>query len=114
MLDTNFIRNNLELVRKKVEAKGVPFAEERFSAMDLRRRQLLARSEELKSRKNKLAKETGFLKKSGAPTRELELQSIEISKQVADGETELATLETDFQEFLLSIPNLFINFFYII
>jgi len=107
MLDTNFIRNNLELVRKKVEAKGVPFAEERFSAMDLRRRQLLARSEELKSRKNKLAKETGFLKKSGAPTRELELQSIEISKQIADGEKELATLEADFQEFLLSIPNLF-------
>jgi len=107
MLDTNFIRNNLELVRKKVEAKGVPFVEESFSAMDLRRRQLLARSEELKSRKNKLAKETGFLKKSGAPTREMELQSIEISKQIADGEKELATLEADFQEFLLSIPNLF-------
>ena len=107
MLDTNFIRNNLELVKKKVEAKGVPFAEERFSAMDLRRRQLLARSEELKSRKNKLAKETGFLKKSGAPTREMELQSIEISKQIADGEKELEALESGFQEFLLNIPNLF-------
>jgi seryl-tRNA synthetase len=107
MLDTNFVRNNLELVKKKVEAKGVPFAEDRFSAMDLRRRQLLARSEELKSRKNKLAKETGFLKRSGAPTRELELQSIEISKQIASGEKELEALETEFQEFLLSIPNLF-------
>ncbi len=107
MLDTNFVRNNLELVKKKVEAKGVPFAEDRFSAMDLRRRQLLARSEELKSRKNKLAKETGFLKRSGAPTRELELQSIEISKQIADGEKELEALEAGFQEFLLSIPNLF-------
>jgi seryl-tRNA synthetase len=107
MLDTNFVRNNLELVRKKVEAKGVPFAEERFSALDQRRRQLLARSEELKSRKNKLAKETGFLKKSGAPTRELELQSIELSKQIADGEKELSTLEAEFHEFLLSIPNLF-------
>ncbi|MCU0236913.1 MAG: serine--tRNA ligase [Acidobacteria bacterium] len=107
MLDTNFVRNNLELVKKKVEAKGVPFAEERFSAMDLRRRQLLARSEELKSRKNKLAKETGFLKKSGAPTREMELQSIELSKQIANGENELEALEAGFQEFLLSIPNLF-------
>lgn len=107
MLDTNFVRNNLELVKKKVEAKGVPFAEDRFSAMDLRRRQLLARSEELKSRKNKLAKETGFLKKSGAPTRELELQSIELSKQIANGEKELEALETGFQEFLLNIPNLF-------
>ena len=107
MLDTHFVRNNLELVKKKVEAKGVPFAEDRFSAMDLLRRQLLARSEELKSRKNKLARETGFLKKSGAPTREMELQSIELSKQIADGEKDLAALEAEFQDFLLSIPNLF-------
>ena len=107
MLDTHFIRNNLELVKKKVEAKGVPFAEDRFSSLDLRRRQILSRSEELKSRKNKLAKETGFLKKSGAPTRELELQSIELSKQISRGEEELETLEAEFQEFLLGIPNLF-------
>ena len=107
MLDTNFVRNNLELVKKKVEAKGVPFAEDRFSAMDLRRRRLLSRSEELKSRKNKLAKETGFLKKSGAPTREMELQSIELSKQIADGEKELASLDAEFHDFLLNIPNLF-------
>ncbi len=107
MLDIHFVRNNLELVRKKVEAKGVPFAEDRFSAMDLRRRQVLARSEELKSRKNKIAKETGYLKKSGAPTRELELQSIELSKQITAGEEELAVLEAEFQDFLLSIPNLF-------
>jgi len=107
MLDTNFVRNNLELVKKKVEAKGVPFADDRFSTMDLRRRQLLARSEDLKSRKNKLARETGFLKKSGAPTREMELQSIELSKQITDGEKDLAALEAEFHEFLLSIPNLF-------
>ncbi len=107
MLDTNFVRNNLELVKKKVEAKGVPFADDRFSAMDLRRRHILAASEELKSRKNRLAKETGYLKKSGAPTRDMELQSIELSKQIAAGEKELAALEAEFQDFLLSIPNLF-------
>jgi seryl-tRNA synthetase len=107
MLDTNFVRNNLELVKKKVEAKGVPFPDERFSFLDQRRRQVLAASEELKSRKNRLAKETGFLKKSGAPTREMELQSIEISKLIADGENELASVETEFQDLLLNIPNLF-------
>jgi seryl-tRNA synthetase len=107
MLDTNFVRNNLELVKKKVEAKGVPFAEDRFSAIDLRRRRILAVSEELKNQKNRLAKETGFLKKSGAPTRELELQSMELSKQIADQETELAEVEAEFHDFLLNIPNLF-------
>jgi seryl-tRNA synthetase len=107
MLDTNFVRNNLELVKKKVEAKGVPFPDERFSLLDQRRRQILSASEELKSKKNRLAKETGFLKKSGAPTRELELQSLEISKLIAEGEKELASVEADFQDLLLNIPNLF-------
>ena len=107
MLDTNYIRNNLELVKKKVEAKGVPFAEERFSVLDQRRRQLLAENEELKSKKNRLARETGFLKKSGASTSELELQSIELSKMIAAQEHELAAVEADFQDFMLNIPNLF-------
>jgi len=107
MLDTNYIRNNLELVKKKVEAKGVPFAEERFSALDQHRRQLLAEDEELKSKKNRLAKETGFLKKSGASTSEFELQSIELSKMIAAQEHELAAVEADFHDFMLNIPNLF-------
>ena len=107
MLDTHFVRNNLELVKKKVEAKGVPFADDRFAAMDLRRRRVLAASEELKSRKNKLAKETGYLKRSGAGTHDLEMQSTELSKQIAESEQELAALEAEFQEFLLGIPNLF-------
>jgi len=107
MLDTNFIRNNLELVKKKVEAKGVLFSEERFSSLDQRRRQVLAENEELKSRKNKLAKETGYLRKSGAPTRELELQSMELSKMIDDLETQLAAVEAEFQDFLLNVPNLF-------
>ncbi len=107
MLDINFIRNNLELVKKKVEAKGVPFAEERFSALDLHRRQILAENEELKSKKNRLAKETGFLKKSGASTREMELQSIELSKMIAAQEQELQSVDAEFHDFLLNIPNLF-------
>ncbi|MBN2344898.1 MAG: serine--tRNA ligase [Candidatus Aminicenantes bacterium] len=107
MLDTHFVRSNLELVKKKVEAKGIPFADDRFVAIDQRRRRLLSDSEELKSRKNKVARETGFLKKSGAPTREMELRSIELSKQIGDLEKELAAVEAEFQDFLLNIPNLF-------
>jgi seryl-tRNA synthetase len=107
MLDINFVRNNLELVRKKVEAKGVAFDDARFNELDRRRRRLLAESEELKGKKNRLAKETGALKKSGASTRELELQSIEISKLIAGQEAELQSVEGEFQEFLLNVPNLF-------
>jgi seryl-tRNA synthetase len=107
MLDINFVRNNLELVKKKVEAKGVAFDDVRFGSIDQLRRRLLADSEELKGRKNRLAKETGHLKKSGASTRELELQSIELSKLIDDREKELAAVEAEFYDFLLNVPNLF-------
>ena len=107
MLDINFVRNNLELVKKKVEAKGVAFHDVRFNELDQVRRRLLAESEELKSKKNRLAKETGILKKSGAGTRELELQSIEISKLIAVQEQQLQAVEGEVQEFLLNVPNLF-------
>jgi seryl-tRNA synthetase len=107
MLDINFIRNNLELVKKKTEAKGVVFDEIRFGEIDQLRRRLLADSEELKGKKNRLAKETGILKKSGACTRELELQSIEISKMISGHESELQAVEAEFHDFLLNVPNLF-------
>jgi seryl-tRNA synthetase len=107
MLDIYFVRNNLELVKKKVEAKGVVFNEARFAEIDQLRRRLLADSEELKGKKNRLAKETGMQKKNGASTRELELQSIEISKMIAGLESELQAVETEFHDFLLNIPNLF-------
>lgn len=107
MLDINFVRNNLELVKKKVEVKGVTFDEVRFGEIDQLRRRLLADSEELKSKKNRLARETGIQKKSGASTRELELQSIEISKMIAGHERELQAVEAEFQDFLLNVPNLF-------
>jgi seryl-tRNA synthetase len=107
MLDINFVRNNLELVKKKVEAKGVAFDEVRFGEIDQLRRRLLADSEELKSKKNRLARETGIQKNSGASTRELELQSIEISKIIAGHERELQAVEAEFQDFLLNVPNLF-------
>jgi seryl-tRNA synthetase len=107
MLDINFVRNNLELVKKKVEAKGVAFDEARFARIDQLRRRLLADSEELKGKKNRLARETGIQKKSGAGTRELELQSIEVSKLIAGIESELQGVEGEFQEFLLHVPNLF-------
>jgi len=107
MLDINFVRNNLELVKKKVEAKGVAFDDVRFGEIDQLRRRLLADSEELKSKKNRLAKETGIQKKSGVSTRELELQSIEISKMIAGHERELQAVEAEFHDFLLNVPNLF-------
>ena len=108
MLDTNFVRNNLELVKKKVEAKGVPFADERFGAIDQRRRQLLADSEEMKSRKNKLAKETGYPeKKRRADARAGAAVHRAFQADRRPARRNWQAVEAEFHDFLLNIPNLF-------
>lgn len=107
MLDLQFIRNNVSIVKKKTEAKGVHFDEEFFEQLDLKRRELITKIEEIRSKKNKLAKEIGMLKRKDEDTKELEIQSVAVSKDIAGIEKELEVADVSFQDFILNIPNLF-------
>jgi len=107
MLDINFVRNNPDTVKRKVEAKGVPFDEILFNEIDLKRRELITNTESIKSKKNKLAKEIGNLKREKKDTKELEDQSKILSTELAAIELELAGAEGKFRDWMLNIPNLF-------
>ena len=107
MLDLNFVRNNLEIVKKKVEAKGALFDINQFSKIDKKRRQLITNFENIKGKKKKLAKETGILKSKNMDTKALEKESIELSKNISEIELGLKDVEKQFHEFILNIPNLF-------
>ena len=106
MLDINFVRNNLDTVKDKIEAKGVPFDEKRFNEIDVKRRHLITNAESLKSKKNKLAKEIGILKREKKDTKELENQSKNFSAELTALEHELAEAEEKFRDLMLNIPNL--------
>ncbi len=107
MLDLNIVRNNLDFVQQKVEAKGTPFDRKLFTEIDSKRREQITNIENIKSKKNKLGKEIGNLKKQGADTREPEKQSKAYSAEIAALEEELKEVEQQFQDFILNIPNLF-------
>jgi len=107
MLDINFVRNHLDIVKPKVLAKGSPFDETLFNAIDAKRRELITGIDRIKSNKNKLAKEIGTLKKQGKNTKDLEDQSKTLSAELASLEQEAAEAETKFQDFIMNIPNLF-------
>lgn len=107
MLDLNFVRNNLDVVKSKVEAKGSAFDLELFTKIDTRRRELITQVEEIKSKKKKLAKEIGMLKRQKADSTELEEQSKSYSAEIAEIDKELAESEEKFKDILLNIPNLF-------
>ena len=60
MLDLNFVRDNLELVKRKVKAKKVNFDDVLFLEIDNKRRELITKSENIKSKKKRLLKKLEF------------------------------------------------------
>ena len=84
MLELNFVRNNLDLVQQKVEAKGTPFDQKLFTEIDRKRREQITNIENIKNKKNLLGKEIGMLRKQGTDTREPEEQSKAYSAEIAD------------------------------
>lgn len=107
MLDLNFVRNNLDLVQQKVEAKGTPFDRKSFTEIDKKRREQITNIENIKNKKNILGKEIGKLKHQKSDTKDLEEQSKAYSLQIAAQEEELNQVEQQFQDFILNVPNLF-------
>lgn len=109
MLDINFVRANLELVRKKLDERGFPAeAIARFGELDERRRRLISIRDELNATRNRESQEIGQLMKSGqggqAESRRLAVR--EIGDKIAAIGDELGYVEEDLSGLMTSLPNL--------
>ncbi|MBI4999401.1 serine--tRNA ligase [Candidatus Gottesmanbacteria bacterium] len=95
MLDINFIRENKEKVKKGVAAKQVnPKLVDQVVACDEKRRSLIKKIEELRVRRNEIAK-LGKASNEGRKIKD-DLQKLE---------PELKKVEENFQKIMLEIPN---------
>ncbi len=94
------------MVAEKSAAKGVGFDVRSFVEIDEDRRQLITRSEQLRSEKKRITKEIGLLKRKNQDTRELEDQTNVFTGEISRIEADLVVIEKKFQEILLNIPNL--------
>ncbi len=63
MLDLTFIRQNLSLVRQKMQERGAAVALDEFEQLDTERRKLIVETENLKHLRNKTNDEITALKK---------------------------------------------------
>ena len=94
------------MVAEKSAAKGVGFDVPSFVKIDEDRRQLITRSEQLRSEKKRITKEIGLLKRNNQDTRELEDRTTVFTGEISRIEADLVVIEKKFQEILLNIPNL--------
>ena len=74
MIDSAYIRENSDTVVNNLASRGYKLDIKAFIKLDENKRGLQKSLEELQAKRNKLSKEYGDLKKTGASTKDLDSQ----------------------------------------
>ena len=106
MLDIKLLRDHLDEVKARMATRGAAIDWDQFQSLDRERREAVARTERLKEKKNRLSGEIGKQKKSGADATVLMREVEEVSEAIRSSEGPLADIETRFEQFMLTLPNL--------
>ena len=107
MIDAVWLRDNLDLVRTAVQARGANLSAEleTFAELEARRRRLLPEIEGLKQEQNAAADEVGRAKRQGLDTSALQDATRARAQTIKQLETERQEIEGRRQSLLLIIPN---------
>lgn len=108
MLDIKKIRQNPQLLRDALKARGKDLSIDSLLQQDEHRLKLLAEAEEKKAQRNAASKKIGLAKKYGASDEEITLIMDEMrmfGEQIAALDAQIALLDHDIEAFLMSLPN---------
>ncbi len=106
MLDIKRIRENFENIKKAVERRGNgDFNIEQVIVLDKRRREILAKVEQMKNSQSKTSKEIPLLKKEGKDVSEIMAEMKKLSDDIKDLDKDVSEVEEEIREILLGIPN---------
>jgi seryl-tRNA synthetase len=107
MLDLKFIREQPDIVRAGVARKGEdPARVDDVIALDSRRRELVQRTESLKSRKNTVSADVAKLKAARENADALITEMRAVAEEIKSLDDQLRTVEEQLRGALLLIPNL--------
>jgi seryl-tRNA synthetase len=109
MLDLNYVRENLDQVRAKLQSRGVPGASlEDFAQADAERRRLIAESDQLNAQRNAASREIGSLMKEGkrdeAEGRRAEVNILK--ERIAELDQLRDSAEARMRDMLVALPNI--------
>lgn len=106
MLDIKFIRENEDVVRRKLESRGADLDLADLLTKDQRRRDIIVEVEALKGDRKTISKDIGRLKKEGQDTTEIQTRVREMGEKITDLDDELRELQEQIDLVLMSTPNL--------
>jgi seryl-tRNA synthetase len=106
MLDLSFMRENLALLRQKMQQRGASVPLEDFERLEAERRHLITQTESLKHRRNVTNDEISAFKKRKEDAGEKIAQMKEVSAQIKLLDEQLKECDEKLRSIQLTIPNL--------
>ncbi len=106
MLDLRFIRENIELVKKGSEAKGITIDLDQIVKLDEQRRSLIQEGESLKANKNAVSAEVGKLKQKGLDASKAISEMEAVKNRIQTIDSDLRDVHSKLETLLLTVPNL--------
>jgi seryl-tRNA synthetase len=105
MLELNFVRDNLDLVKQKMRERGLPDILSDFESLDRERRRLLTEAESRKARKNKVSEEVAALKKQKLDASHLIAEMKPLGAEIQALDEQAKACDEKLQEVLRLVPN---------
>ncbi len=106
MLDLKFIRENLELVKKKTSQRNVEIDFVGLVDLDQKRREVIQKVEALRGERNIVSERIAQLKKAKEDAAEHITRMRDVSQEIKEFDTQRAQIEENLRTALLMIPNM--------
>lgn len=106
MLDSRFVRENIEKIRDALIKRGYEVDLSFFISIEEERLRLLRESEELRNKRNVVSEEIGRLKRKGQEAEGLIAEMKAVSERIKGIEDTLKGIEDRTLAFLLNLPNI--------
>ena len=106
MIDPQLLRKDIATVAARLATRKFELDVEKFNTLEVQRKSLQTRTEELQAKRNQLAKAIGMKKGRGEDATAEMAQATQINLDMESGAAGLATLQAEIADFLMGIPNL--------
>ena len=106
MIDLNEIKNDPNLIVKKLKKRNFDFDEKFFISSENERKKIQVLTEDLQSKRNKISKEIGAKKKEGEDISIMMEEVSKINEHLKKLTIDLEQIQTKLKNYLLNVPNL--------
>ncbi len=106
MLDIKFLRENLDLVKRKMLERGQDIDLDRFAGLEAKRRNILQDVESLRNERNQASKEIGLKKAKKEDASAIIARMAEVSTRIKELDELLKVTEEDLKDVVMTIPNI--------